>query len=457
MSNQRLLAAAPADRSEECLSTQAPVTREQLYELVWSKPMLRVAEDFGVSSSYMARVCTELRVPRPPQGYWTRVEFGAKPTRTPLSPNRDGDVKSWQPGSSISNTQRTAQKTQPVKPVRPAEGESPAKHGRPARRSTVTTTVASPISVHPMLMNVNPIFLKTRRVDNGLLRPFKKVLVDILTSEETLTKAIDTANALFLALRAKGHQVTFIAPQSYPHRHNVDVFEKPGKHHDYATYWSPDRPTVVYIGEVPIGLTIFEMVEEVETVNVGGKYIPVRDLTEQQLRRYSGIHHWRSTKVQPTGRLALQAYCPTSARVKWVESWKENKPGELRGLVDKVVRTLESAVPTLKEQLEQARAQAEEEHRLWVEQRKKWEEEYQRQREAAAAKAAMEDLHLIIEKWGTAQRIEAFFDAALEAAKNLPPLQREAVVERVGQARKLARAPAPLEMLARWKTPQERL
>ena len=39
------------------------VTREELRELVWSTPMIRVAEKFDVSGSYLARVCTELRVP----------------------------------------------------------------------------------------------------------------------------------------------------------------------------------------------------------------------------------------------------------------------------------------------------------------------------------------------------------------------------------------------------------
>ena len=32
------------------------VSREELYELVWSVPMIKVAEKFSVSGSYMARV-----------------------------------------------------------------------------------------------------------------------------------------------------------------------------------------------------------------------------------------------------------------------------------------------------------------------------------------------------------------------------------------------------------------
>lgn len=36
------------------------MTREELYELVWSQPMTEVAKSLGVSGSYMARVCTHL-------------------------------------------------------------------------------------------------------------------------------------------------------------------------------------------------------------------------------------------------------------------------------------------------------------------------------------------------------------------------------------------------------------
>jgi len=52
------------------------VTREDLYELVWREPMLRVAERHAVSSSFLARVCSVMNVPRPPRGYWAKLEFG---------------------------------------------------------------------------------------------------------------------------------------------------------------------------------------------------------------------------------------------------------------------------------------------------------------------------------------------------------------------------------------------
>ena len=46
------------------------ITREELYELVWSMPMTRASKQLGVSDVMLGRVCRERRVPRPPQGYW---------------------------------------------------------------------------------------------------------------------------------------------------------------------------------------------------------------------------------------------------------------------------------------------------------------------------------------------------------------------------------------------------
>lgn len=46
------------------------ITREELYELVWSMPMTRASKQLGVSDVMLGRVCRERRVPRPPRGYW---------------------------------------------------------------------------------------------------------------------------------------------------------------------------------------------------------------------------------------------------------------------------------------------------------------------------------------------------------------------------------------------------
>jgi hypothetical protein len=60
------------------------ISREALYELVWSVPMVKVAEKFKVSGSYMARVCASLNVPRPERGYWAKLAVGKAPDKPSL-------------------------------------------------------------------------------------------------------------------------------------------------------------------------------------------------------------------------------------------------------------------------------------------------------------------------------------------------------------------------------------
>lgn len=60
------------------------VSREELYQLVWAQPMTKVAEQFGVSGSYLARVCALMKVPRPERGYWAKLQVGKAPPQEPL-------------------------------------------------------------------------------------------------------------------------------------------------------------------------------------------------------------------------------------------------------------------------------------------------------------------------------------------------------------------------------------
>lgn len=41
------------------------VTREELYRMVWDKPMIRLAEKFGITGNGLAKVCDRLDVPYP--------------------------------------------------------------------------------------------------------------------------------------------------------------------------------------------------------------------------------------------------------------------------------------------------------------------------------------------------------------------------------------------------------
>lgn len=69
--------------------TRQELSREELFTLVWEKPTQEVARELGVSDVAIAKLCARLQVPKPPRGYWARVQSGQTPRRPPLPAFRE--------------------------------------------------------------------------------------------------------------------------------------------------------------------------------------------------------------------------------------------------------------------------------------------------------------------------------------------------------------------------------
>jgi hypothetical protein len=63
---------------------QIRISREDLYEKVWTSPLRKLAPQFGLSDVGLAKLCKRHSIPLPGLGYWTRVQFGKQPKRQPL-------------------------------------------------------------------------------------------------------------------------------------------------------------------------------------------------------------------------------------------------------------------------------------------------------------------------------------------------------------------------------------
>ncbi|MFZ0744756.1 MAG: hypothetical protein WAM85_10115 [Terracidiphilus sp.] len=60
------------------------LTREELYDLVWAKPVTQVAHQFEISDRAMAKICAKKQVPVPPRGYWAKKSAGKDVPAIPL-------------------------------------------------------------------------------------------------------------------------------------------------------------------------------------------------------------------------------------------------------------------------------------------------------------------------------------------------------------------------------------
>lgn len=64
---------------------QVKLTREELYNMVWSESMLSLSKKYSISDVGLRKKCKKMEIPLPDMGYWACVQFGKKtPGRKPL-------------------------------------------------------------------------------------------------------------------------------------------------------------------------------------------------------------------------------------------------------------------------------------------------------------------------------------------------------------------------------------
>jgi len=423
---------------EESISSRdcrAPVSRERLYAEVWAEPMTTVALKYKVSSSFLARVCTSLNVPRPPRGYWAMLAAG-KVTKQPQLPDvTPGDELEW---ARYGQARRA--KLPPPKP--------------PQRKKTKHRSRSELPERHPLLQGSLQHFDEGRETRSGYLRPNKRIMVDVIASKQTYKRALDVANELFLLLEERGHNVRLESRGLYLCRHSVDEREKGGRERYGDDLWCPYRITLAYVGTVAIGLTIYEMSENVEVKYQDGKYTRLSDITTTKPKRHES-YSWTTTHDLPSGRLCVQAYSPYQ-RTNWHRQWRETISGDFPGKLSAIVKELKREAATIAELVVEAERQAEIERQEWQSlQIIRRQEEAERKR-IKAEKDSREEIFKIIEAWAEEKRIEEFFTDVERRTKDLSEDEQEIVQERLKLARKMIDGVDALQWFRSWRAHDER-
>lgn len=424
------------------------VSRTKLYDEVWAEPMTKVAARHEVSSSFLARVCDRMNVPRPPRGYWKKLEVGKAPPRPELPAVAPGDLLEWWKGQLLPAV--TAPRPLPQAPAAPARPRR--RPNRPALHPLVAHTKA--------LLHAAPAPTSLFRVP--YLMPAKRKLVDIVVTKEQLDRAAALMSELLLECEDRGYRVS-VGSGSRP---DLDPREQPQEDAYFRRSWHPSGPTVAYVGTVPMGLTVYELTENVEARYVDGKYVRVSAVAAKRLRIHGA--YWSTSKHDlASGRLAVRAYA-ADHRGSWSQTWKERAPGDLPpSKMVEVVRELGRVAPTVATKIAEAQRQAdlrrqerERQERAEHLKRLEREREQERLRVEKARHQVMKDSHdelvAIIEELRRAMSIETFFQDATTRAAALPQQEQVEVQDRVDAARKMLGGTDALTRFRRWRTPEER-
>tara|TARA_R110002074_G_scaffold373069_1_gene548747 strand:+ start:33271 stop:34563 length:1293 start_codon:yes stop_codon:yes gene_type:complete len=422
-------------RSEEPnKQDKKPISREALYELAWAEPMTSIGKKLGVSSSYLARIYTRLNVPRPAAGYWAKVAAGKPPHKPPLPDVELGYETEWD---------RYNQAPQ-IKTSRPTTALKP--------RNTPKKVLDRP-SLHPIIRGAKEHFSRTRNSDDGYLRPFKRILVDIVVSKEGLDTALNIANQFFFALEDFDHKVIIPPASERFCRHSVDKLIKPPTgYHSYS--WSPDRRTIVYVGGVPIGLTILELSKTIEARYVNGEYLPLSD--PRAIKESRDIYSWTTSHTFPSGKFCVQAFSPYYG-TSWSTYWEVPSDRSIKTLGHKIAKELNQHAAVISELQLEAKRKDEQRRIEYKEHQKQYRAEQAILKKQKSEEESRQELLSIIEKWSESKKIEAFINAIQAEISLASPENQSVLRERLNLAKQSLSSTNALEALANWSSPDERL
>lgn len=365
------------------------VTREKLYALVWSEPMIRAAERYDVSGPYLARVCTLLNVPRPPRGHWQKLAVGKAAPQEALPEAFPGDQVSW------NEKGRALQSAPPPRP-RGDPRTSQRSPGRAAKRAE---------GVHPLIRGTLAEFRRSRPMEGkGYLKPFKKLLPDVIASGPTIERALDVASKLYNELESAGARAVIAPADQRWHGMAINEREVPAadsqRAYDYRGLWSPMRPTVAFFEDASIGIAVVEMSENVVMRYLGRDrsadgYIRESEYQANQ-RRYRYDHSWTTNKDLPCGRLPIVAF--SAEGVKWSQTWQEKGDTRIDAVLQRIAKEVFASVPDIITMVAEARCQAEIRHQEYLAAEDRWKRQEDRWRIEESTKQSQEALGQVIER-----------------------------------------------------------
>lgn len=172
------------------------LTREELYEKVWSQPMTKLAKPYGLLNVGLAKICRKLNIPMPNRGYWWKKEMGLPAEQTPLPAFENAEDKPVE-------LNRVEKPARPQKQLTETERKV-ADEKKEENRIRVPDQLISP---HPLVERTLQGLYNAKVDLDGRVRPKAKGCLDVCVGPDSIDRAMRIMDALVKALEGRGYTI----------------------------------------------------------------------------------------------------------------------------------------------------------------------------------------------------------------------------------------------------------
>lgn len=184
------------------------LSREALYIRVWETPTVKLAKEFSVSDVAIAKMCKRLEIPKPPLGYWRKVETGYKKKIPPLpEPSEKAQRGVWiYPKSEEQTLEFNEEYQKQSKIVKENIARQAEAEAQPENKITVASTWHK---IHPLVAQTQKALSKGQVDMYGAVHgKWGEKYLNLRISKENLSRALRIMDALLKGLDKRGCKTT---------------------------------------------------------------------------------------------------------------------------------------------------------------------------------------------------------------------------------------------------------
>lgn len=338
------------------------LTREQLFERVWTTPMRKLGPELGVTDVGLKKICGRFNIPTPGLGYWAKREHGKAPKR-PRLPKFDD------PGLEGIKFQLGAAVHSPRPPA--LEDRVSEREHLPANKIVVVELVGEQL---PLVERTFESLRAANADEDGLVRPGAQKTLNVRVAPERVERAGRIMQALLTALGERGLAVS------------VDV---------------ASGATRVRVLEEQVSFGLHEVLHRQERPPTPGE--------KREMERWSWGANQRFFKNVPTGNLCLAVFsgAANGRRRRFTDSRRRPVENLLNAFVIALHRVAEDIKAERAREMQRRVEREEAERRL---------QEYRDQRAAKLQEIHQEEQQVAAlvaeaERWQKAQSLRRYIDA----------------------------------------------
>jgi hypothetical protein len=264
------------------------VTRRDLYEQVWSMPMMHLAKHYGLSNKGLSKICDKYKIPRPSRGYWINRKPTKRYKKIPLPKHKTENIDELYRLRDVSQDFKTLPEiTKELVDIKKIHASILLKENLD--------------EAHPLIKQSAKILNRIQPDPSALIIPSQNCL-DIKVSKNILERALLIMDTILRAFDDNGFKVSIVGGETKVKIHEASVK--------------------------------FSMIEEIEMI-----WKPPHEHSLEG--KYHFGHGTFDSSRGPNGKLALMLTDPHWAcNNEFQQYWRDTKKIRLENKIDRFITAL---------------------------------------------------------------------------------------------------------------------